>query len=71
MAEKGKIEIRTIPLIPYRDMREVKGTYDEITLKENYKNTNCKDYMHVILTDEEDILVGIISHVAELKEKNR
>ena len=56
MEEKGKVEIRTVPLIPYRDMREIKGTYDEITLKENYENTNCDDYMHIILTDEEDIL---------------
>lgn len=55
MGAKGEVEVRTAPLIPYRDMREIKGTYDEITLKENYENTNCDDYMHIILTDEEDI----------------
>ena len=54
MGAKGEVEIRTVPLIPCRDMREIKGTYDEITLKENYENTNCDDYMHIILTDEED-----------------
>ncbi len=55
MGEKGKTEIRTVPLVPLRDMREIKGTYDEVTLKENYENTNREDYIHITLTDEEDI----------------
>lgn len=55
MAEKGNVEIREIPLVPLRDMREIKGSYDEVTLRKNYENTNQKDYIHIILTDEEDI----------------
>lgn len=55
MGEKGSLEIRTIALEPKRDMREIRGTYAEITLKENYINTNTDDYMHITLTDEEDI----------------
>ena len=55
MGAKDKVEIRTIPLVPYRDMREIKGTYDEVTLKENYEGTNREDYIHITLTDEEDI----------------
>ena len=55
MEEKGSLEIRTVALEPKRDMREIKGTYAEITLKENYINTNTDDYMHITLTDEEDI----------------
>ena len=55
MGEKGSLEIRTVALEPKRDMREIKGTYAEITLKENYINTNTDDYMHITLTDEEDI----------------
>lgn len=55
MGEKGSLEIRTIALEPKRDMREIKGTYDEVTFKENYINTNTNDYMHITLTDEEDI----------------
>lgn len=53
--EKGNIKIDEIPLMPSRDMREIKGTYSEITLRDNYKYTNTDDYMHIILTDEEDI----------------
>lgn len=55
MGEKGKTEIRTVPLIPKRDLREIKGRYEEIMLKESYEGTNTDDYMHITLTDEEDI----------------
>lgn len=55
LGKKGELEIRTVPLTPKHDMREIKGTYDEVTLKENYENTNTKDYMHITLTDEDDI----------------
>lgn len=55
MGAKDSLEIRTIALEPKRDMREIKGTYAEITLKDNYIKTNTDDYMHITLTDEEDI----------------
>lgn len=55
MGGKGSLKIKTIALEPKRDMREIKGTYAEITLKENYADTNTDDYMHITLTDEEDI----------------
>lgn len=53
--EKGKIEIRKIELKPLRDLRQVKGTYEEITSRQNYIGTNQEDYIHVVLTDENDI----------------
>ena len=52
---KENIEYSKIPLTPLRDMREISGTYDELTLKSNYENTNVDDYLHITLTDEEDI----------------
>lgn len=55
MKEKGNINLRTVPLTPRHDMREIKGTYDELTLKANYDHTATDDYLHVILTDEEDV----------------
>ncbi len=55
IGEKGSLKIRTVALEPKRDMREIKGTYAEITLKDNYINTNTDDYMHITLTDEEDV----------------
>jgi len=51
---KGVAEISEIPLTPAREMREVRGTYAEVTSLENYIDTNIDDYIHIILTDEED-----------------
>lgn len=53
--DKENIEYSKIPLTPLRDMREIRGTYDELTLKSNYENTNVDDYLHITLTDDEDI----------------
>lgn len=56
MKEKGNIELSFIPLIPKRDMVEIKGKYDEAMLKSFYEGTTYdEDYMHITLTDEEDI----------------
>lgn len=55
IGEKGDITIRTVPLIPLRDMREIRGSYLEVTNKANYQDTNTEDYIHITLTDEEDI----------------
>lgn len=53
--DKGNIEYSKIPLTPFRDMREIRGTYYELTLKNSYESTNTEDYLHITLTDEEDI----------------
>ncbi len=53
--DKGNIEYSKIPLTPFRDMREIRGTYYELTLKSNYESTNTEDYLYITLTDEEDI----------------
>lgn len=55
LGEKGKLEINAVPLVSKRDMREIKGTYNELTAKSYYVNTRLDDYLHVILTDEEDV----------------
>ena len=55
LQEKGQIHVSTIPLVPMRDLREIKGTYLELTDKKNYENTATEDYLHIILTDEEDV----------------
>lgn len=53
--DKGNIEYSKIPLTPLRDMREIRGTYYELTLKSSYESTNTEDYLHITLTDEDDI----------------
>ena len=56
LKEKGQSpQIRTVPVTPLHDMREIKGSYEELTLRKNYMNTAVNDYLHITLTDEEDI----------------
>ena len=55
--EKRNLSIEQIPLIPKRDMVELKGTYNELVAKSFYEHTTYQeDYVHITLTDEEDIL---------------
>ncbi len=56
LAEKGSLKIRTAELVPKRDLVELKGTYEQLTLRSFYENTNWQeDYVHITLTDEEDV----------------
>lgn len=57
LEEKGKVHVQTLPLKPMRDMTELRGSYEELTLRENYlRDGHQQDYVHITLTDEEDIL---------------
>ena len=57
LCEKGNVTYKTVELIPQHDLVELKGTYDELMLKSFYENTTWQeDYIHITLTDEEDIL---------------
>ena len=55
LLEKGNVQISTVPLVPLRDMRKVRGTYMEVTAKESYTEENKMDYLQITLTDEEDV----------------
>ena len=55
LEEKGSFRLHTVPLVPRHDMREIRGTYDEITAKSFYEHTPVEDYLHITLTDEEDV----------------
>ncbi|NLY87763.1 MAG: exonuclease SbcCD subunit D [Clostridiales bacterium] len=56
MEEKGLVDVSTRPLEPVRDMVEIKGMYEDLTLRDFYKDTTYQeDYVHITLTDEEDI----------------
>lgn len=55
LEEKGRVKLHTIPLIPRHDMREIRGRYSEVTAKSFYEGTATDDYLHITLTDEEDV----------------
>ena len=77
MGEKGDVKISAVPLRPLHDMRIIRGSYDEITLRANYENTRTDDYVQVVLTDEEDVpdaisrLRVIYPNIMQLKYDNR
>lgn len=56
LLEKGNVSVTTRPLHPLHDLREIKGSYSQVTDKHFYQETGVQDYLHITLTDEEDIL---------------
>ena len=55
LGEKGSLHLRMLPLTPLRELRELRGSYAELTIRANYEGTATDDYLHLILTDEEDV----------------
>jgi len=56
LKDKDELTVRTVELVPLRDMKEIKGKYEEIMLRDFYENTTYQeDYMHITLTDEDNI----------------
>lgn len=49
------VNIRTRELRPLHDLREIRGSYEELTLRSNYEGTATDDYLHVTLTDEIEV----------------
>lgn len=52
---KGELQVHTIPLTSRHNLREISGTFDELTDRAYYSATVTDDYLHIILTDEEDV----------------
>ncbi|CUX27292.1 exonuclease SbcCD subunit D [Clostridium sp. C105KSO13] len=59
LGKKEELSIRQIPLIPLHDLREIKGPIDELLRVGRENPDNAEDYMHVTLTDEEEIYDAI------------
>ena len=55
LGEKGQLEIQLRPLIPRRDLRTIQGAFADLISKTSYAGTNVEDYLHIVLTDEDDI----------------
>lgn len=56
LGEKGDVQVRTAALTPLRELREIRGSYDELTARSFYEHTTYRsDYLHLILTDEQDV----------------
>lgn len=55
LGEKGTLDVRTVPLIPKRDMVELRGSFAQVRSPEFYGQVDRDAYVRVILTDEDDI----------------
>lgn len=54
-AKDTTITIQKLPFTPVHDMREIKGTLAQLTSPEILAESDCNDYLHITLTDEEEI----------------
>ena len=60
LGKKGELSVRVVGLEPLRDMHVIRGKYADVMLKEFYGNTSLQeDYVHIVLTDEEDIFDAV------------
>jgi exonuclease SbcD len=55
LGEKGNLHLQLRPLTPRHDLRQIRGTFAQLTDKAFYEGTATDDYVHIALTDEEDV----------------
>ena len=60
LGSKGELKVEQILFETQHDVRCIKGKYEEITLKKYWEQMgeSINDYLHITLTDEEDIPEG-------------
>jgi exonuclease SbcD len=52
---KGDLQLHLCPLIPKHDLRQLRGTFAQLTDSSFLDSIPSDDYLHIILTDEEDV----------------
>ncbi len=55
MKEKGRVDVREVPLVPLWDLVEIKGRYEDLIYSSEEKTVN-ENYVKIVLTDEKEIL---------------
>jgi exonuclease SbcD len=67
--EKGNVSIRTVPLVPLRDAREIRGTVEELMSPDAYNQGNRDDYIFATVTrDSPDIMAKLNAIYPNLME---
>lgn len=59
LGEKGALELSLRPLTPRHELRSIRGTFEKLTDKSRYEGTATDDYLHIVLTDEEDVAEAV------------
>lgn len=55
LGKKGDLHLRTVPLTPLHDLRELRGSFAQLMDKTFYSTQTVDDYLHIVLTDEDDV----------------
>ncbi len=60
LEQKGSLKVEEYPFESQHDLRCLKGTYEELTLKKYWEQLGegVNDYLHITLTDEDDVPEG-------------
>jgi len=82
--DKGEASVKHVELHPKRDMRIIKGPINSLVEPAVYKDSNTKDYVYAILTDEGELvdpisklravypnIMGLGRETSEVREKSR
>lgn len=56
LLEKGRLFVTDLPLTPLRDMRQIRGPIEALLDPETANSADPEDYLHVTLTDENEVL---------------
>lgn len=59
LGRKGSLTYTKIPLTPLHDMRQIRGPIDALTDINVYSQADTLDYIHAILTDEDEVYDAI------------
>lgn len=54
--EKGSVDIKSLPLNPLHDMREIRGKLEDVISEKFILQGNAQDYLRIILTDDDEII---------------
>ncbi|MCH5194747.1 MAG: exonuclease SbcCD subunit D [Oscillospiraceae bacterium] len=69
LAAKGRdLTVRTVPLVPLHDVREIEGYFNDIMSEDFYKGTATDDYIYPILTDE-DLIPDVMNRLRTVYPK--
>ena len=55
LGRKGELAVRLLPLRPMRELLQLRGTYLELTSRAFYASLDRSAFVHITLTDEEDV----------------
>ena len=59
LGAKGELQLQLRPLQPKHDLRSIRGSFAELSSKSFCEKEVCDDYLHIILTDEEDVMEAV------------